>query len=164
MNKVCYPGTFDPLTYGHLDVIKRSAEFADELHILIADSLNKKTNFSVEERKEMIKLVTNDIPNVVIAYTDGLVVDYCLKNQIKFMIRGLRTLTDYEHEYALFYYNRNLSDKVETLILFPSSRNHFISSSSIKELVSHGADISNYVPAKIIPMIEAKLKKNICKN
>lgn len=112
----------------------------------------------------MIKLVTNDIPNVVIAYTDGLVVDYCLKNQIKFMIRGLRTLTDYEHEYALFYYNRNLSDKVETLILFPSSRNHFISSSSIKELVSHGADISSYVPAKIIPMIEAKLKKNICKN
>lgn len=158
MKKAVYPGTFDPLTIGHLDLIKRAARIVEELHIVVADNYKKIPTFSTEERIEMIKIVTQNIENVVVSSTNDLVVRYAKNNGIELMIRGLRNIQDYENEYALYQFNRNINRNIETLILFPSSKNHFVSSSAIKELVVHHADISPYVPREIIKIVQDKLK------
>lgn len=158
MKKAVYPGTFDPLTIGHLDIIKRAVRFVDELHVVVADNYKKTPTFTTEERIDMIKRVTEEIPNLVVTSTSDLVVRYAQKHDIDLMIRGLRNIADYENEYMLFQFNRNLNRNIETLILFPSSRNHFVSSSAIKELVVHHADISPYVPKEIIRDVQERLR------
>lgn len=158
MKKAVYPGTFDPLTIGHLDLIKRASRFVDELHVVVANNVKKHQTFTVEERIDMIKRVTTDIKNIVITSTSDLIVRYAKDNQIGLMIRGLRNIQDYENEYALYQFNRNINRNIETIILFPSSRNHFVSSSAIKELVYHHADISPYVPKEIIKDIQDRLR------
>lgn len=158
MKKAVYPGTFDPLTIGHLDLIKRASRIVDTLHIVVADNYKKVATFSTEERIEMINLVTKDLDNVVVSSTNNLVVRYAKENDIELMIRGLRNIQDYENEYALYQFNRNINRSIETLILFPSSKNHFVSSSAIKELIIHHADISPYVPKEIIKMVQKKLR------
>ena len=158
MKKAVYPGTFDPLTIGHLDIIKRAAKMVDELHVVVADNYKKAPTFSVEERLEMIKLVTTDVHNIVIAYSDDLIVRYAKANGIKLIVRGLRNIQDYENEYALYQFNRNIDRGIETCILFPSSRNHFVSSSAIKELIVHHADISPYVPKEIIELVQDRIR------
>jgi pantetheine-phosphate adenylyltransferase len=150
MKKGLYPGSFDPVTLGHIDVIERAAQLVDELYVVVANNPKKKYSFSIEKRVEMLKRVIQHIDNVFIASTDDLVVRFAAANDIKILFRGLRTIADYEQEYQLYQFNRNLNPNVETVILFPSSRNHFVSSSSIKELVYHGADISLYIPKEII--------------
>jgi len=157
MKKGLYPGSFDPLTLGHLDVIERASELVDVLHIVIADNPSKKFSFTVEERVEMIKKSTAHLSNILISYTSDLVVRYAQKHGIKVLFRGLRNIADYENEYMLYQFNKNLNPDVETVVLFPSSRNHFVSSSSIKELVYHDADISLYVPEQIIAFVIKKL-------
>lgn len=158
MKKAVYPGTFDPLTIGHLDIIKRAVRFVDELHVVVADNYKKTPTFTTEERIDMIKSVIEDIPNVVVTSTEDLVVRYAMKNGIDLMIRGLRNIADYENEYMLYQFNRNLNKNIETIILFPSSRNHFVSSSAIKELIVHHADISPYVPKEIIKIVQDRLR------
>jgi pantetheine-phosphate adenylyltransferase len=158
MKKAVYPGTFDPLTVGHLDIIKRASRIVDTLHIVVADNYKKVATFSTEERVEMINLVTKDLDNVIVSSTNNLVVRYAKENDIELMIRGLRNIQDYENEYALYQFNRNIHRSIETLILFPSSKNHFVSSSAIKELVVHHADISPYVPKEIIKIVQNKLR------
>lgn len=159
MKKGLYPGSFDPLTLGHLDVITRASELVDELHVVVADNPKKKFSFSIEERIEMIKKVTHDIPNIVVSYTSDLVVRYAEAHQIKVLFRGLRNIADYENEYMLYQFNRNINPNVETVVLFPSSRNHFVSSSSIKELVYHDADIRPYIPEELVSTVKKKLSK-----
>ncbi|MCR3906214.1 MAG: pantetheine-phosphate adenylyltransferase [Tenericutes bacterium] len=161
MKKAVYPGTFDPLTIGHLDIIKRASRLVDELHVVVADNYKKVPTFSTDERLDMIKRVIGDIPNVVITSTEDLIVRYAEKNDIGLMVRGLRNIPDYENEYALYQFNRNLNRNIETIILFPSSRNHFVSSSAIKELVVHHADISPYVPKEIIKDIQDKIRTKL---
>ena len=161
MKKAVYPGTFDPLTIGHLDIIKRASRFVDELHVVVADNYKKVPTFTTEERIEMIQRVTTDIENIVITSTSDLVVRYAQKNEIGPMVRGLRNIQDYENEYALYQFNRNINRSVETIILFPSSRNHFVSSSAIKELIIHHADISPYVPKEIIKDVQDKLRPKL---
>ena len=129
------------------------------LHIVIADNPKKKFSFTVEERVEMIKKSTSHIPNILISHTSDLVVRYADKQGIKVLFRGLRNIADYENEYMLYQFNKNLNQNVETVVLFPSSRNHFVSSSSIKELVYHDADISLYIPEEITDMVIKKLSK-----
>ena len=158
MKKAVYPGTFDPLTIGHLDIIKRASRFVDELHVVVADNYKKIPTFTTEERIDMIKRVTADIENIIVTSTEDLIVRYAERNHIDLMIRGLRNIPDYENEYALYQFNRNLNRNIETIILFPSSRNHFVSSSAIKELITHHADISPYVPKEIINDVQKKLK------
>lgn len=158
MKKAVYPGTFDPLTIGHLDIIKRAAKIVDELHVVVADNYKKKPTFTTEERMEMIRRVTTDIDNLVVTSTSDLVVRYAQRNDIDVMVRGLRNIQDYENEYALYQFNRNLNRNIETIILFPSSRNHFVSSSAIKELIVHHADISPYVPKEIIKDVQDKIR------
>lgn len=161
MKKAVYPGTFDPLTIGHLDIIRRAVRFVDELHVVVADNYKKTPTFTTDERIDMIKRVTGDIPNLVVTSTSDLVVRYAQKNDIDLMIRGLRNIADYENEYMLYQFNRNLNRNIETLILFPSSRNHFVSSSAIKELVVHHADISPYVPKEIIRDVQDRLRPKL---
>lgn len=158
MKKAVYPGTFDPLTIGHLDIIKRAARIVDELHVVVADNYKKAPTFSTDERIEMIQRVTTDITNIIITSTSDLVVRYAQRHGIDVMIRGLRNIQDYENEYALYQFNRNLNRNIETIILFPSSRNHFVSSSAIKELIVHHADISPYVPKEIIKDVQDKIR------
>jgi pantetheine-phosphate adenylyltransferase len=159
MKKALYPGSFDPLTLGHLDIIERAAKLVDELHVVVADNPKKTYSFSVEERIQMIKKATTKLKNIVIASTNDLIVRYAQENHIHVLFRGLRNIADYENEYQLYQFNRNLNPDVETIILFPSSRNHFVSSSNIKELIYHNADISPYVPYEIIDDVVHKLSK-----
>lgn len=159
MIKAIYAGTFDPLTNGHLDIIRRASKLVDELTILVADNQLKKTTFTVEERKMMIENVLNGTPNVKIDYTNGLVVEYAKKHNVKIMFRGLRNFQDYEYEYSLSKYNSNINSEIETVLLFPSSNSDFVSSSGIKELVYYGVDISNYIPKVNVDIVKNRLKK-----
>ena len=156
MIKAVYPGSFDPLSNGHLDIIKRASKKIDELHIVVSFNIHKKNTFTVSERVEMIKLVTKDLPNVIVTSYDGLIVNYCKENNIDILIRGLRNYQDYENEFYLYQFNKDINPNVETILMFPSSKNQFVSSSAIRELVSFNQDISSYVPAEIKELIVNK--------
>ena len=158
MTKAVYPGSFDPLSNGHLDIIKRAARLFDEVHLLISINVLKKTLFTPEERIEMAKLVTKDIPNVKVTSYDGLVVNYCRENNINIIIRGLRNYSDYENEFSLFQYNRDIDKSIETILLMPTTKNQVVSSSAIKELVTFDCDITKYVPACIKDIILERIK------
>ena len=158
MKKCIYPGSFDPISNGHLDIIRRAAKLFDEVHIVVSYNIFKKSAFTPEERIELIKLATTNIPNVVVTSYDGLVVSYCKENKIDVIVRGMRNYSDYENEFQLFQYNKDIDSSIETVILLPSSKNQFVSSSAIKELVSFGLDISKYVPKPICDKVVEKLK------
>lgn len=159
MKKAMYPGTFDPITIGHLDVIERAAGQVDELHVVVATNVHKKVSFTVEQRIDFVKRATAHIKNLIITQTDELVVRYAEKHDIPLLFRGLRNIQDYENEYMLYQFNKNINPKVETMILFPSSRNHFVSSSAIKELIYHQADIRLYIPEAIVEDVIKKLSQ-----
>lgn len=159
MKKAMYPGTFDPITIGHLDVIERAAAQVDELHVVVATNVHKKVSFTVEQRIDFVKRATDHIKNLIITQTDELVVRYAEKHDIPLLFRGLRNIQDYENEYMLYQFNKNINPNVETMILFPSSRNHFVSSSAIKELIYHQADIRLYIPEAIVEDVIKKLSQ-----
>lgn len=159
MRKACYPGSFDPISNGHLDIIERASKQFDELHVLISYNVSKKSSFTPDERVEMIKKVCKRFPNVVVAKSSDLTVKYCKENGIQTMVRGLRNYMDYEAEFSLYQFNRDIDPSIETLILFPSTRTQFVSSSSIKELVAFNLDISPYVPKEIVKDVINRLKK-----
>ncbi len=158
MKKAVYPGSFDPVSNGHLDLIKRASKLFDEVHILISVNVLKKSIFSLEERMEMVKMVTKNIPNVIVDAYDGLVVNYCKEKNIDIIIRGLRNYSDYENEFSLFQYNRDINSSIETVLLMPTTKNQVVSSSAIKELVTFDCDISKYVPKEIKDIIVNKIK------
>jgi len=132
MSKAVYPGSFDPFSNGHLDIVKRASKLFDEIHVLVSNNIFKKTIFSTEERINLIKKCTTDIPNLVITSFDGLVVNYCKDNEISIIIRGLRNYSDYEAEFSLYQYNKDIYPNVETILLLPSTKTQFVSSSAIK--------------------------------
>ena len=146
MIKAVYPGSFDPISNGHLDIIERASKMLDEIHIVVSYNIKKTTTFTVLERIEMIKAVTKHINNVYITSYDGLIVNYCKENNINILIRGLRNYQDYENEFSLYQFNRDINPNIETILMLPSSKNQFVSSSAIKELVTFDCDISQYVP------------------
>jgi len=156
--KAVYPGSFDPLSNGHLDIIKRAAKLFDELHVLVSTNIFKKYVFTTEERIEMIKLACKDIPNVIVDSSDDLVVNYCKDKHIGVIVRGMRNYSDYETEFSLFQYNRDINPKIETILLMPTTKNQVVSSSSIKELVKFNCDISKYLPKEILDIVLNKLK------
>ena len=159
MRKAVYPGTFDPLSNGHLDVIKRASKIFDEVHVLISTNVHKHPTFSVEERINMINKVVKNLDNVKVVSTDELTVTYAKNNNINVIIRGLRNYTDYESEFQLAQFNHDIAPEIETLLMFPNAHNQFISSSSIKELLTFNVDISKYVPKEIVDEILNKFNE-----
>lgn len=158
--KAVYPGSFDPLSNGHLDVIERASKIFDEVHVLISTNVHKTPTFSVSERIEMIQKVCSDFKNVKVVSTPLLTVAYAKENNINVIIRGLRNYTDYESEYQLAQFNKDIAPEIETLLMFPSAKNQFVSSSSIKELLMFNVDIEKYVPVSIAKEIYKKFNKN----
>ena len=159
MKKCVYPGSFDPISNGHLDIIKRASKLFDEVHVIVGQNMLKKYIFSKDERIEMLNDCVKDIDNVKVIAYDGLVAKYCKENNINIMVRGMRNYSDYENEFALFQYNRDIYPNIETVILMPTTKLQVVSSSSIKELLEFGVDISKYVPKCLKDEIETKIKE-----
>ncbi|MBO5999984.1 MAG: pantetheine-phosphate adenylyltransferase [Lachnospiraceae bacterium] len=156
MKKAVYPGSFDPVTYGHLDIIYRAASMFDEVLVSVLDNKAKSPLFSVDERVKMLKLVTSDIPNVRVDSFSGLLIDYAKKMDVHTSIRGLRAVTDFEYELQIAQTNRLLSGgELDTILLITSLEYAYLSSSSVKEIASFGGDISQCVP----PVVEAMIKE-----
>lgn len=160
MKKAVYPGTFDPVTYGHIDVIKRSSKMFDELVVGILLNAEKKPLFSETERLEMMKEVTKDIPNVTIEVFEGLTIDFARKCEAGFIVRGLRAVTDFEYELQMSHTNRSMAPEIDTIFLTTSLRYSYVSSSTTKDIARYGGDVSKLVP----PEIENKLKNKLNAN
>ena len=146
MKTAVYPGSFDPITNGHLDIVERSAEMFDNIVIAIFINPNKKPLFSVEERLELIREVTRHLPNVQVDSFQGLLSDYARQRSAKVIIRGLRAVSDFEYEFQMALMNKKLNPNVETIFMSSSSKNIYISSTIIKEVSSLGGSISGLVP------------------
>lgn len=156
--KAIYPGSFDPLTYGHLDLIKRAKEIFPHLIVAVAHNSSKKQLFSVKERIKMIKQATADIKGLIIDDFDGLVVDYCRDKKVNVIVRGLRMISDFEYEFQMALTNRKLSpEHIETIFLMPHESYSYLSSRLLKEAVSLGADLSCFVPKQIEKALKQKL-------
>ncbi|MBE5881684.1 MAG: pantetheine-phosphate adenylyltransferase [Lachnospiraceae bacterium] len=157
MSKAIYPGSFDPMTCGHLDVIRRSAEIFDELTVSVLNNVNKTALFSVEERVNILKEATKDLPNVKVESFSGLLIDYAKSKNIHVVIRGLRAITDFEYELQIAQTNRKLSgDWLDTMFLTTSLEYAYLSSSTVKEIASFAGDISECVPDFVAEMVYEK--------
>lgn len=156
MASCIYPGTFDPITNGHLDVIIRASKMFEEVIVAIAKSENKKPMFSLEHREKMVKITTKDLKNVKITTFDNLLVDLAKNLQINIIIRGLRAVSDFEYELQLGYANHMLWEDFETLYLMPNLKNSFISSSIVRSICMHNGDVSKLVPKEIIPLLKER--------
>lgn len=159
MTKAVFAGTFDPPTYGHLDIIQRASSLFDSVDILIAVNENKKTLFSQSEREEMLKDLVKDIKNVEVHCWNGLVVDYASKTGAKVLIRGIRNSIDFAYEFDLSLMNRKLKSSIETLFIPTNQKYLLLKSSTIKELAHFGGDISEMVPPLIEKAIKDKLEQ-----
>ena len=161
MNKIgVYPGTFDPLTFGHLDIIKRSLKIVDKLIIGVADNNNKLPLLDIEDRKKIIEtdlknLITNN-ENISIKSVHGLLTDFARVNHATFIIRGLRAVSDFEYEFQMTGMNSQLNPDIETIFLMSSDKNSFISSNLVKEVHKLGGDVSNFVSKHTIKFLDLK--------
>ncbi len=144
-----YPGTFDPITCGHFDLIERAARFYDRLVIAVADNRNKNSLFSIEERVALAKEVTVDMPNVEVVGFSGLLVDFVQEIEGNVLLRGLRAVSDFEYEFQLASMNRKLAPEVETMFMTPAEQYAFISSSLVREISALGGDVSEFVHPKV---------------
>jgi pantetheine-phosphate adenylyltransferase len=154
-----YPGTFDPVTYGHVDLIKRASKIFDTLIVAVAHNSSKGALFSVSERVSFLKDAINGIRNVSVDDFDGLVVDYVKSKGANVMIRGLRMLSDFEYEFQMALTNRKLAPEIETIFMMPREDYSYISSKLIKEAASLGADVGAFIPPKAHVALKKKLKK-----
>ena len=154
-----YPGTFDPVTYGHIDLIKRAQAIFSDLLVAVAANPQKKPLFSVKERVLMLKKATSGMPGVTVVAFNGLVVDYARKQKAKVLIRGLRMISDFEYEFQMALTNRKLAPDIETIFLMPHESYSYISSKLLKEAVMLGADISSFVPDFVSKGLKARLKR-----
>jgi pantetheine-phosphate adenylyltransferase len=159
MKTAIYPGSFDPVTFGHLDIIKRAAKLFDKLFVLVCYNPNKSNcSFTPYERKTMLEIVTNKITNAKTDTHDGLIVDYLIKHSANVIVKGLRAITDFESEFQMALVNKNLCDNAETVFLCSDVRNTFLSSSVVKQVACFGGDISQYVPEELIDYINDRLQ------
>ncbi|MBY6198436.1 pantetheine-phosphate adenylyltransferase [Vibrio hangzhouensis] len=155
LSRVIYPGTFDPITNGHLDLIERASTMFDEVIIAIAASPSKNTMFTLDERVEFAKAVTQHLDNVTAKGFSGLLVNFAKEEQANVLIRGLRTTVDFEYEFGLTNMYRRLLPGLESVFLTPAEEHAFISSTLVREVAIHGGDVSQFVP----PLIEQALQK-----
>ena len=153
MKKAIYPGSFDPLTLGHLDIIERSARIVDELVVGVLNNSAKNSLFSLDERVSMIKEMTDSMPNVTVTSFNGLLVDYMREIDATIIVRGLRAVTDFEYELQIAQTNHVENPEVETIFLTTSLQYSYLSSTIVKEFASYGGDLSKFVPARFIDRI-----------
>ncbi|NLB32995.1 MAG: pantetheine-phosphate adenylyltransferase, partial [Tissierellia bacterium] len=144
--RVLYTGSFDPITKGHLDIINRISCKFDEVVVTVFNNQEKKYWFSIEERCDMVRGAIKNLKNVQVDFTEGLVVDYCVKNDISIIVRGLRAVSDYEYELAISSINKHLDNRLETIFLVASPAYSFLSSSMVKDVAEHGGKFDDLVP------------------
>lgn len=156
MKKGIYPGSFDPVTLGHIDVIKRAAKIMDELVIGVLKNSSKTPLFTATERVELIQQVVKDIPNVKVMEFDGLTVNFAKEIGATVLIRGLRAVTDFEYELQIAQTNSKLNAEIDTVFFTTSVEYSYLSSSIVKEIASYGGDIKKFVPESIVPIIYDK--------
>jgi pantetheine-phosphate adenylyltransferase len=156
MRTVIYPGSFDPLTNGHLDVIHRAAKLFDRVVVAVARSESKQPLFSLEERVQMVARAIRPLPNVEADSFDGLLVEYVERRSAQAIIRGLRAVSDFEFEFQLALMNRKLNERVETIFMMPKDTYVFLSSRIVKEIAHLGGDVSAFVPAHVRAALAAK--------
>jgi len=155
---VC-PGSFDPVTLGHLDIITRASRIFDKVIVVILPNYAKSSNFSVDERMSFLRRVTADIPNVEIDWYDGLLAEYARIKQAGTIVKGLRALSDFEYEFQMALANKRLNPAADTVFLTASAENMYLSSSMVKQIAVNGGDISDFVPSQILADIKAGLSK-----
>ncbi len=163
MKTVVCPGSFDPITNGHLDIIKRAAKLFDNVIVLVANNIAKTGNFTIEERCEMINTVIakeTNLTNVKIESFDGLLVDYIKNNNISAVVKGLRAVSDFEYEFQMALTNRHMYNDFETLFFTPANENMYLSSSIVRQIGSFGGDISDFVPHCLLDTINKKFVKH----
>ena len=156
-NKALYPGTFDPITKGHTDLIERATRLFDQVVVALAANPGKTSIFSLDERLQMARTALQDIDNVEICAFDGLLVNFAREQGVNIVIRGLRAISDFEYEFQLASMNRKLAPDIETLFLTPAEQYAYISSSLVREIASLGGDVSPFVHEKIMAELVRKL-------
>lgn len=154
-----YPGSFDPVSHGHIDLIKRATHVFDRVVVAVANNLHKKPLFSKEERLQMLEEAVKGIERVEVVAFDGMVVDFARKQNIRILLRGLRMVSDFEYEFQMALTNRRFDEDIETVFLMPSEKFSFLSSTLLKESAAMGADISMFVPDHVA----AKLKERLAR-
>jgi len=154
-----YPGSFDPVTYGHIDLIRRAQEIFQEVVVAVAHNPHKKPLFNIKDRVKMLKKATSGMPGITVEDFKGLVIDYAHKKKAKVLIRGLRMISDFEYEFQMALTNRKLSSDIETIFLMPQESYSYLSSKLLKEAASLGADLTAFVPDFVEKALRAKLLK-----
>ncbi len=153
MTKAIYPGSFDPVTKGHLDIIIRSSKIMDHLTVAVLENPRKVATFDIEKRVEMLKLVTKPYPNVDVEYYKGLLIDYAQQKKIDIIVKGLRAISDFEFEFQMALVNQKLNPSIETLFMMTNSKYSYLSSSIVKEIAALNGDISSLVPNEVYDII-----------
>ncbi|NAW70323.1 pantetheine-phosphate adenylyltransferase [Vibrio sp. V27_P1S3P104] len=156
LSRVIYPGTFDPITNGHLDIVERAANMFDQVIIAVAASPSKNTMFTLEERVAFTQAVTQHLPNVTSKGFSGLMVDFARAEQANVLIRGLRTTVDFEYEFGLTNMYRRLMPGLESVFLTPAEEHAFISSTIVREVAIHGGDVQGFVPSVVAQALRSK--------
>lgn len=159
MRIAVYPGSFDPITSGHLNIVKRAARLYDKLIIGVLNNASKQPLFSAEERKAMIDEVTGDIPNVSCDIFSGLLVDFAKQNGASVIVKGLRTVADFEYEFQMALLNKALNPEYETMFMMTDTKYSYISSSMVKEVAKYNGDLNDFVPHNVILKIKEKLQR-----
>jgi len=157
--KALYPGTFDPPTNGHVDLIQRGSKLFEHLTVAILNNPVKNPLFTVTERVEMLKEATSALGNVSIATFDGLMVDFARQQGARAVLRGIRAISDYEHEFQMALMNRRLAPEIETVFLQPAGRYSFVSSRMVKEVFSFGGDVSGLLPPNVLKRLRARISQ-----
>ncbi len=158
MSKVIYAGSFDPMTNGHLDVVQRGAKIFDELIVAVADNPSKSPLFTREERVNLLKKLTDSYPNVKIDSCDGLLINYVRRQKSNIILRGIRTISDFEYEFQMALTNRAIAPDIETVFVMTCEKYSYISSRLIKEAVTLGANVSMFVPKVVAELLNQKLR------
>lgn len=158
MRIAVYPGSFDPITNGHLDIIRRASKVYDKLIVGVLDNINKKPVFSARERMEMIKSVTADISNVECDTFNGLLVDFAKANNASVIVKGLRTVADFEYEFQMALLNKALNPEFETMFLMTDTKYSYISSSMVKEVAKYHGELDGLIPVDIIETVKERYK------
>lgn len=162
MKIAVYPGSFDPVTLGHLDIVKRASMMFDKVIVTVMHNSAKSSLFSVDERVKMIKEAVSEFKNVEVDSYDGLLIDYCKEKNIHIVVRGLRAITDFEYELQIAQTNRELShNNVDSVFLTTNLRYSYLSSSTVKEIASYGGEVSGMVPENVYKALELKYNKHL---